>query len=142
MMLTKIKNHSLFPPQVKLTCCARNHVPPPLDQSSSSIADLPTETGSDHVTGSGCGLVSLILTPTRELAMQVHAHISSVARSKYDNKTTLHTHTHTLSSTHSHTLTHTHTCYIPTHTHTHLTRPHTLLHTHLTGVYGGGWYGN
>ncbi len=58
----------------------RSQSPPPMDQSASSIADLPTETGIDHVTGSGCGLVALILTPTRELAMQVHAHISSVSR--------------------------------------------------------------
>ncbi|XP_064388325.1 ATP-dependent RNA helicase DDX24-like [Halichondria panicea] len=58
----------------------RSQSPPPMDQSTSSIADLPTETGIDHVTGSGCGLVALILTPTRELAMQVHAHISSVSR--------------------------------------------------------------
>ncbi len=77
-MLTK---HKLFfissTGKVDVWC---SQSPPPLDQSSSSIADLPTETGSDHVTGSGCGVVALILTPTTELAMQVHAHISSVAR--------------------------------------------------------------
>ncbi len=151
--------------------------PPPLDQSSSSIADLPTETGS------GCGLVALILTPTRELAMQVHAHISSVARftSKYDKTPPTHT-THTHTTPHTHARTHTHARYIPTHTHTHTlthtshththththtshapthtaplthtltthtrlpytphTPPYTLHHTYLTGVYGGGWYGN
>ncbi len=87
-------------------------------------------TGScDVVTKSGCGMVALILTPTRELALQVHAHIKSVAR--YTKiKVSLHTltiffhlsvHTHNPHFSHSYTLSH--SC------------PH-------TGMYSSGWHGN